>query len=151
MILKTNTKEITIMPKIKHIIELTNVLKGKNLNEVFFKGATSNDINVLCLVIEKFSTIDGNKAFKNINEVYDFLDEYIIENKETVTEIYEKIAEEINNLGFFNKKMNKEELKMALVSNLDIDMDSIVTDIVKKVSEEKMRPEIEKEFQGFKG
>lgn len=150
MKMKTKNIEVSILPKIKNIIALTNELNGKNLNEVYFKGSSQNDLPTLCLILKEFASNDeGKKVFANIEEVYDFLDEYISESKKTISDIYEEIAIEVNELGFFNTKMKKEELQSNLVSNLNIDMDMIVGDIIKKVTEEKMKPTIEKEFTGF--
>ena len=137
MKMKTKNKEVNILPKIKNIVALTNELNGKNLNEVYFKGSSQNDIGTLCLIIKEFATNDdGGRTFSEIDEVYEFLDDYIMETKKTIANIYEEIASEINELGFFNTKMKQEELQVSLVSNLNINMDTIVEEIVKKVSDE---------------
>lgn len=151
MILKANEKEINIKLRIKNIIKLTKELNGKNLNEVFFRGANDSDIVTLVKILLAFNeNEDGKRILNTENEVENFLDSYIVENSKTISDIYKELAEDINEQGFFNKKMSKEEIEMSLASNVEIDMDSIIENIVKQVTEEKIKPQIEQEFTGFK-
>ncbi len=53
---------------------------------------------------------NGESTFNSSDEVYDFIDDCRPEGI-TISELYAKIAEALNEEGFFKKKMNKKELK----------------------------------------
>lgn len=150
MILKTENKEITLKLKIKDIIKLTKEYKGENLHKVFFKALLNGDLDFLSSLIQTFSYIEEEKAFNTSSEACEFLDLYINETKKSIAEIYEDFAKEINESGFFMKKMTEQELKAEMVGALDIDMEKIMHDMVEQTFQEKMQPVIEKEFKGFK-
>lgn len=149
MILKTAKNEIEIRLTTKRIIDIIKKLNGKNLEEIYFKALNECDIEILAKMIYYFSDpADGsNKAFVNEEYVYDFLDDYKKENDKTYTDIYKEIALEVNEQGFFNSKMTKEELEEK---SGDL-MSSINLNEVMKGTIEKVATEIAtEEFKGYK-
>ena len=151
MILKAKDKEVNIKFKMKDIVKLTETNKKNNLQELFFESIRNANLKNLALMICSFSYDDEDKkVFGNENEVYDFLDAYMNENKKTIGEIYDDMAIAINESGFFMKKMSEEELKMEKTKSVDIDMDSIVNGMMKDVANEKIKPILEEQFKGFK-
>lgn len=148
MILKTKNIEVKIVIRSRKIANLTDKLEGKNLNEMFFKGFKENNLKTLAIFLEEFSeTEDKTKLFKNLDEVYDFIDDLKLENdKITYETIYKELAEEINNMGFFNKKMTSKELETILKDKTpDIDVDLIIN----KMSEQAGK-ELAEEFKGYR-
>lgn len=80
------------------------------------------------------------------DEVYDFIDECRIENI-TINDLYLKIAEALNEEGFFKKKMSKKELAEMTSNPLSaINMN----ELVKKSAESAISKIAEQEFQGYK-
>lgn len=148
MILKTKDKEVKIVIRSRKIANLTDKLEGKNLNEMFFKGVKENNIKTLAIFLEEFSeNEDKSKSFNNTDEVYDFIDGLKTENdKVTYETIYKSLAEEINSMGFFNKKMTSKELEKVLNDKIP---DINIQEIVDKMSEQAGK-ELAEEFKGYK-
>lgn len=72
------------------------------------------------------------KEFKNINEVYDFLDDYQQEHEKTVFELYQDLILDMNDRYFFKEKLSEEELKkMAQDPMVGIDMGEIMASAAK--------------------
>ncbi len=148
MILKTKNKEIKIVIRSRKIASLTDKLEGKNLNEMFFKGVKETNLKTLAIFLEEFSeNEDKTKSFNSLDEVYDFIDDLKVENdKVTYETIYRDLAEEINSMGFFNKKMTAKELEKILNDKIpDINVEMIVN----KMSEQAGK-ELAGEFKGYK-
>ena len=79
--------------------------------------------------------------------MYDFIDDYILENKKGYSQIFAEMAEAINEEGFFNRKMTKAELKEKISNPLSaVNMN----DIIKNSAEKAITAVAEKEFQGYK-
>lgn len=148
MILKTKNKEIKIVIRSRKIASLTDKLEGKNLNEMFFKGVKETNLKTLAIFLEEFSeNEDKTKSFNSLDEVYDFIDDLKVENdKVTYETIYRDLAEEINSMGFFNKKMTAKGLEKILNDKIpDINVEMIVN----KMSEQAGK-ELAGEFKGYK-
>ena len=92
---------------------------------------------------------NGESAFNSSDEVYDFIDDCRAEGI-TISELYAKIAEALNEEGFFKKKMSKKELK-EMTSNPLSTMN--MNELVQKSAESAMSKIAEKQFQeqGFQG
>ena len=90
---------------------------------------------------------DKTNAFKNSTDVYDFLDDYMAENKKTYKDIFEEIAEDINKEGFFNSKMTKEQLKDKMSSPLS---SMNMNEVIKNSAEKAIAKVAEQEFQGYR-
>lgn len=150
MILKANDTEVSIKFKIRDIVKLTEEHKKDNLQELFFESIQKSNLKNLALMILAFGYKENEKAFKTETQVYDFLDNYFEESGKTQSEIYLELGEEINNSGFFTKKMSKEEIKMMMIDSLDLDINKIVEDMVKEVANDTMKPVLEEQFKGFK-
>lgn len=134
MILEIKNKKIELTYKTRKIVQLTKELKGKNFEELYFNSISENNIEALAEIILVFAEDKntGLNVFKNIEEVYDFIDDYMLENKKTYQEIFKEIAEDINNQGFFNSKMTEEELINKINSHISIDMNQIIKDSAEK-------------------
>ena len=111
MIIETKSKTINLVLKTRKIVDLANLLKNKNFEEVFTKAYAILDMEALSKIIFKLAeNEEGKSAFKSSDEVYDFMDDCRTEGI-TVNDLYKMIAEALNEEGFFKKKMSKKELK----------------------------------------
>ena len=79
--------------------------------------------------------------------MYDFIDDYMEENKKTYKDIFEEIATDINKEGFFNSKMTKEQLKDKMSSPLS---SMNMNEVIKNSAEKAIAKVAEQEFQGYK-
>lgn len=148
MIIETKNKKINLVLKTRKIVEIANLLKNKNFEEAFVKAYSIIDPEILGILIYKLAeTEDGFALFKDIDEVYDFMDECRIEGL-NYNELYKRIAEALNEEGFFKKKMSKKDLE-SLTSN---PLSTInMNEIVQKSTENAMSKIAEQQFQGYKG
>lgn len=148
MIIETKNKKINLVLKTRKIVEIANLLKNKNFEEAFVKAYSIVDNETLGMLIYKLAeTEDGFALFKDIDEVYDFMDECRIEGL-NYNELYKRIAEALNEEGFFKKKMSKKDLE-SLTSN---PLSTInMNEIVQKSTENAMSKIAEQQFQGYKG
>lgn len=145
MKLKTSSKLVELVIKTKKIVSISNNLKNKKFEEVFFKSLMECDLEALSIII--FILAEDGK-FNNSSEVYDFLDEYKKESGKSYDEIYKDIAIAINEEGFFRTKMSKKELQARMNDILS----SLNYEDILKNSVEKMATEVvADEFRGFKG
>ena len=136
MELKTKNKNIILVFTTRKIVNISNVLKGKNFEELYFKALNESDLNALSKIIFAFAeTEEGVKAFNHSEEVYEFIDEYKTENQKTYDDIFKEIAEAVNEEGFFKMKMSKEELTSKMSDPLSgIDMNKMLKDVTEKVA-----------------
>ena len=144
MELKTDNKTIELVFTTRKIVNITNILKGKNFEDLYFKAMNENNLDALSKIIYSFAEDieNGAKSFKTSEEVYDFLDDYKKENNKSYEDIFQEIAEVINEEGFFNTKMSKEALTQKILNPLSgIDMNSLV----KKSTEKAMAKIVEQE------
>lgn len=145
MKLETSSKSVELVIKTKKIVSISNNLKNKKFEEVFFKSLMECDLEALSIII--FTLAEDGK-FNNSSEVYDFLDEYKKESGKSYDEIYKDIAIAINEEGFFRTKMSKKELQARMNDILS----SLNYEDILKNSVEKMATEVvADEFRGFKG
>ena len=148
MIMKTSNQEVNIVLKTRKIAKLTDKLKGNNLNEIFFKGLRDCNPTTLGIFIEAFAeNSEGKDSFGSILNVYDFIDDYRKENEKSYEDIYKELAVEINNQGFFNKKMTEKELETAMKDPIG---DININEIVNKVAEKEIGTVVQEEFRGHK-
>lgn len=148
MILETKNKTIKLVLKTRKIVDISNVLKDKNFEEAFTKAYAICDLEALTKMIYILAEDEnGNNIFTSSEQVYDFLDDYRKENKATYLEIYKKIAEELNEEGFFKNKKNKKELEEMTSNPLStINMN----ELMQKSTEKAMSKIAEEQFKGFK-
>lgn len=144
MIIETKNKTINLVLKTRKIVDIANLLKNKNFEEAFTKAYSILDAEALTKIIYSLAENNDEKsAFNSSIEVYDFIDECRAEGI-TINELYGKIAEALNEEGFFKKKMSKKELKEMTSNPLStIDMNSLV----QKSAENAMSKIAEKQFQ----
>ncbi len=147
MIIETKNRNINLVLKTRKIVEVANLLKNKNFEEAFTKAYSDLDIEALSKIIFKLAENEEEKnAFVSSDEVYDFIDECRAENI-TINDLYSKIAEALNEEGFFKKKMSKKELAEMTSNPLSaINMN----ELVKKSAESAITKIAEQEFQGYK-
>lgn len=148
MILETKNKTIKLVLKTRKIVDISNVLKDKNFEEAFTKTYAICDLDALTKMLYILAEDEnGKNVFTSSDEVYDFLDDYRKENKSTLVEIYKKIAEELNEEGFFKNKKSKKELEEMTSNPLStINMN----ELMQKSTEKAMSKIAEKQFKGFK-
>ena len=147
MIIETKNKKINLVLKTRKIVEIANLLKNKNFEDAFVKAYSIVDPETLGILIYKLAETEDGFAFKDIDEVYDFMDECRIEGL-NYNELYKRIAEALNEEGFFKKKMSKKDLE-SLTSN---PLSTInMNEIVQKSTENAMSKIAEQQFQGYKG
>lgn len=148
MILETKNKTIKLIFKTRKIVDISNVLKSKNFEEVFTKAYAICDLDALTKMLYILAEDEnGKNVFTSSDEVYEFLDDYRTESKGTLVDIYKKIAEELNNEGFFKNKKSKKELD-EMISNPLSTMN--MNELVQKSAENAMSKIAEEQFQGFK-
>ena len=147
MIIETKNKTINLVLKTRKIVEIANLLKNKNFEEAFAKASSSCDMEALSKILYKLAEDDeGKKVFKSSEEVYDYMDECREEGM-NASELYKKVAEALNEEGFFKKKMSEEELAEMTSNPLsNINMN----EIVQKSAENAMSKIAEQQFQGYK-
>lgn len=144
MIIETKNKTINLVLKTRKIVEIANLLKNKNFEEVFTKAYSILDGEALSKIIFKLAEDEeGKNAFASSNEVYDFIDDCRAEGI-TINDLYEKIAEALNDEGFFKKKMNKKELK-EMISNPLLTMN--MNELIRKSAETAIGEIAKQEFQ----
>ena len=143
MIIETKNKTINLVLKTRKIVDIANLLKNKNFEEAFIKAYSILNMEALSKIIFKIAELEnGESAFINSDEVYDFIDE-CRKGGMTIKNLYEKIAEALNDEGFFKKKMTKKELKEITTNPLStLNLDKIV----EKSAENVVGKIIEQEF-----
>lgn len=149
MVIETKNKKINLVYRTRSIIKVTNLLQGKNFEELYFDALNKNDIEALSKIIFVFAEdIDsGISAFKNNEEVYDFIDDYKLENQKSYQDLFKEIAEDINEQGFFIKKMSKKDLQEKISNSLSINVEQII----KNSTEKAVQAVATEQFQGYLG
>ena len=144
MIIETKNKKINLVLKTRKIVDIANLLKNKNFEEVFTKAYSILDMEALSKIIFKLAENEDEKSvFTSSEEVYDFIDDCRKEGI-TISDLYSKIAEALNEEGFFKKKMSKKELK-EVTSNPLLTMN--MNDLIQKSTESVVSKIAEKQFQ----
>lgn len=148
MILVTKKRTIKLVLRTRKIVDISNILKNKNFEEAFTKAYAICDPEALTKILYILAEDEnGKNVFLSSEEVYDFLDDYRLESKSTFVEIYKKIAEELNEEGFFKKKKNKKELEEMISNPLSI---INMNELMQKSTEKAMSKIAEEQFQGYK-
>lgn len=142
-------KEFKLVPRTRYVVDLTERLKSKNLNDLIFTGLADGNPKVLAELIKAFAEYeDGRTVFTSINTVYDFIDDWKRENEKTCDELYSEVIKVVNEMGFFKTKMTEEELEKALKNPaINIDLKEIVSTSVQTAVTEMAQ----QEFKGYKG
>lgn len=148
MILETKNKKINLVLRTRKIADVAKKLEGKNFEDVYFKAMSEFDLDALSKIIFTLAeNEDKTNAFKNSSEVYDFIDDYMAENNKTYKNIFEEIAEDINEEVFFNSKMSKKELKDKISNPLS---SMNMNDVIRNSAEKAITRVAEEQFQGYK-
>lgn len=147
MILQTKTKTINIELKTKNIITICTLLKNKNFEDAFFKAYREMDLDALSKIIYALAEEEKEIAFRNLEEVYIFLDECRKEQGLSANDIYKELSEAINNEGFFSKKMKKKELEEMISNPLS---GTNMNELVQGAAEKAISKIAEEQFAGYK-
>ena len=145
MNLKTKNKAIALVFTTRKIVSISNLLQGKNFEDLYFKAMNEGDLDALSKIIYIFAEDieNGSRAFASSEEVYDFIDDYKAENKKTYNDIFKEIAEVINKEGFFKTQMSKEDLEAKMSNPLStLDMNAIAKQSAEKAIERMAEKEL---------
>ena len=128
MNLETKFKKIILVFTTRKLVLVSNMYKGKNFEDLYFKAMNEGDLEALSKIVYVFAENEnGEKAFKTNDEIYDFIDDYKAENDKSYEDIFREVAEAVNDEGFFKKKMTKEELNQKISNPLSsINMDEVI-------------------------
>lgn len=149
VLISTKKMNIKLVPRTKKVIDLTEKLKNKNLNELIFNGLREANLKILVEIIKSFAeTEDDKQAFFSIDNVYDFIDEWIEENKKSYTELYKEVIKVVNDMGFLKTKLTENDLETEIKNPLiNIDM----SEIIKESATKAVESIAQEEFRGYKG
>lgn len=144
MILKVKDKEITIFISTRKLVIVQDKTRTENFEELYFDAMSKLNIKTLAEILLVFAEDkEGNEAFNNIAEVYDFIDEYKKENNKSYSDIFKELAEVINNEGFFNKKMTKKDMEQKILDPLStMKLNDMIQPSIEKAITEIARNEI---------
>lgn len=149
MLLETKNKKIDLVLRTRKIADIAKKLEGKNFEDVYFKAMSEYDLEALSKIIFILAeNEDKTSSFKNNDDVYEFIDDYMAEKNKTYRDIFEEIAKDINEEGFFNKKMTKEQIQEKISNPLS---SMNMNELIKNSAERAIAKVAEKEFQGHKG
>ena len=148
-ILKIGDKEFKLVPRTRKVVELTERLKAKNLNDLIFTALNETNVKILAEIIKSFAEDeDGKFVFSSLDKVYDFIDSWKEENGKNYTDLFSEVIEVVNEMGFFKKKMTKEELESAIKNPMPtLDLQEIMKNSAQKAMDEIAQ----EEFKGYKG
>ena len=147
MIIETKNKTINLVLKTRKIVDIANLLNNKNFEEAFTKAYSILDPEALSKIIFKLAENEnGESSFTKSSDVYDFIDDCRAEGI-IISDLYSKIAEALNDEGFFKKKMSKKELKEMtsnplLTMNTDKLLEKAVENVANKVVEKEIMSQI---------
>ena len=147
MIIETKNKTINLVLKTRKIVDIANLLNNKNFEEAFTKVYSILDPEALSKIIFKLAENEnGESSFTKSSDVYDFIDDCRAEGI-IISDLYSKIAEALNDEGFFKKKMSKKELKEMtsnplLTMNTDKLLEKAVENVANKVVEKEIMSQI---------
>ena len=149
IIFNIDDKEFKLIPRTRKVIALTESLKAKNLNDLMFESLNDVNVKVLAEVIKAFAEYDDEKpVFTKIDNVYDFIDKWKMENEKDYSDLFKEVIKVVNDMGFFKKKMTEKELQEMMDNPLtSINIEEIANNSVQKIMDEMAR----EEFKGFKG
>lgn len=152
--IKSKTGEITeqtiyLVPRARKVVALTEKLKTKSLSDAIFKGFNDGSLTVLAEAIKAFAEKeDGTQAFYSMDNVYDFIDDYVNEKECSYSALYEDVIKVTNEMGFLKSKMDEKTLKIEMDNPLSaIDMTTIIANSAEKA----VINIAEEEFKGYKG
>lgn len=146
---KNELKEYSFTATMKKIVAMNKKLKVKNLRDAFFKATNNVDFEFLADILMTLADEETKKEFNgDFNKIYDFMENYVSQNKTDYEELYKLVAEEINDKSFFGKKMTKEEL-IKQMSNPLADFD--ISEVMNRTAEKVMGEVVAEEFKGYEG
>lgn len=141
-------KEFRLIPRTRKVVDLTEKLKTKNLNELIFTALNDGDVKVLAELIKAFAENEDEKpTFSSLGPVYDFIDTWKDENSKGYVDLFKEIIEVVNEMGFFKTKMTEEELDKTMKDPVPfLDMKEIAVNSAQKIMDEIAQ----EEFRGYR-
>lgn len=145
--LSINDKEFKLVPTTRKVVDLTDKLKAKNLNDLIFTALNDCDLKILAEIIKSFAQYeDGKSVFTSINNVYDFIDTWRSENSKGNDDLFREVIEVTNEMGFFKSKMTEEEINQMMINPLPaINMN----ELIKNSAQNMVDKIVEEEFRGY--
>lgn len=147
--LRHKEKEFKLVPRTRKVVDLTERLKAKNLNDLIFEALNTANVKVLAELIKAFAEDEAEKPiFSSLNIVYDFIDDWKMENGKDYTDLFKEVIEVVNEMGFFKKKMTEKELKQMIENPIPmLDMKELAVNSAQKI----MDKIAQEEFHGYQG
>lgn len=147
--LKKDNKEFKLVPRTRKVIDLTERLKAKNLNDLMFEGLNNVDVKMLAEIIKAFAEYeDKTSVFSSLTVTYDFIDDWKNDNQKSYSDLYKLVIEVTNEMGFFKNKMTKEELDKMIENPVPtLNIKELAINSAQKI----MDSIAEEEFKGYKG
>ena len=109
MLLTAGTKELELKCKTRLMLQLEERLHITDTQAFWQKAAQDGNIRVLCTALLVLS----DKGLKTMDDAMDFIDSYL-ESGKTVSGLYLELLGEINQMGFFGRKMTEAQLEELL-------------------------------------
>lgn len=150
LILETKNKRINLVFTTRKIVTISNNLKEKNFEDLYFKAMNENDLDALSKIIYIFAEDEaGVKSFKTSEEVYDFIDDYKQEQGKSYEQVFTEVAGAINDEGFFKTKMSKKQFQEKTSNPLSgINMNDVIKSSAEKAITKVAETEV---FKGYMG
>ena len=116
MLLKTKNKEINLVLRTRKIADIAKRLEGKNFEDVYFKAMNEFDLEALSKIIYILAeNEDKTSSFKSSTDVYDFIDDYMEENKKTY-KLKDKMSSPLSSMNMNEVIKNSAEKAIAKVA-----------------------------------
>ena len=144
MTFKIKNKEIRLVITTRRIVLVEEKTMTENFEELYFNAMSKLNKKVLAQILLVFAEDnEGKDAFKELDEVYDFIDVYKKENNKSYLDIFKEVAEVINEEGFFNTKMTIEEIEQRISDPLSaMKLDDMIQPSIEKAITEIAKTEI---------
>lgn len=148
MIYKFEDKEFKLVPRTRKVVDLTERLKAKNLNDLIFSALNDVNIKILAELIKAFAEDEEGKAiFKTLDNSYDFIDCWKEENQKSYKDLFKEVATVVNEMGFFKEKMNMEQLDSMIENPMPV---LNLQELMKNSAQKMVDTIAEEEFKGYK-
>ena len=70
MILETKNKKVNLVFTTRKIVNVSNILKGKNFEDIYFKAVNENDLDALSKIIYTLAEDNEARKWKNISRYF---------------------------------------------------------------------------------
>lgn len=104
-------KELELKCKTRLMLQLEERLHVTDARAYWQRAAQDGNLHVLCTALLVLS----DKGLKTMDDAMDYLDGYLAGGK-TVAELYAALITEMNQMGFFGRKMTAKEVEELLAA-----------------------------------